>query len=72
VLCQEVEAEDLAHAEADTFWLFETMVGEFSELEDEEGGTAWMKKFGDRLAWADAELKDSLVRYIVLFAIIIS
>lgn len=61
VLCQEVDVEDLAHVEADTFWLFESIVGEFSELEDEEGGTVWMQKFGQRLAWADPDLQTSLV-----------
>jgi hypothetical protein len=61
VLNQEIEAADLAHAEADTFWLFEAMVGEFSELEDEEGGGVWMKKFSERLSWADVDLSDNLV-----------
>lgn len=60
-LCQEIYPEDAAHAEADTFWLFEALVGEFSELEDEEGGSLWVKKLGDRVAWADVELKDNLV-----------
>lgn len=63
VLMQEIEPEDIAHAEADTFWLFEAVVGEFSELEDEEGSTVWMKKFGDRLAWADSDLHYSLVSH---------
>ncbi|KAF9457230.1 regulator of Vps4 activity in the MVB pathway-domain-containing protein, partial [Collybia nuda] len=60
VLNQEVEAVDLAHAEADTFWLFEAMVGEFSELEDDEGGSTWMKKFSERLSWADIDLSENL------------
>ncbi|KAJ7740722.1 regulator of Vps4 activity in the MVB pathway-domain-containing protein [Mycena maculata] len=60
VLSQEIETEDLAHVEADTFWLFEAMIGEFAELEDEEGGNLWMKKFGERLTWADSELAESL------------
>lgn len=60
VLVREVEPEDLAHAEADTFWLFEALVGEFSELADQEGGKVWMKKFSDRLAQADGELAASL------------
>lgn len=61
VLVMEVEPENLAHAEADTFWLFEALVGEFSELEDQEGGKVWMKNFSDRLAQADEELSASLV-----------
>ncbi|KAI0062331.1 hypothetical protein BV25DRAFT_672799 [Artomyces pyxidatus] len=60
VLTQEIEPQDLAHVEADTFWLFEAMVGEFAELEDEEGGNAWMRKFGDRLHWAEPELSVDL------------
>ncbi|KAG5636809.1 hypothetical protein H0H81_006797 [Sphagnurus paluster] len=60
VLNQEIVPEDLAHAEADTFWLFEAMVGEFSELEDEEGGSVWMKKFGERMSWADPDLFQNL------------
>jgi hypothetical protein len=61
VLTQEIEPQDSAHVEADTFWLFEAMVGEFSVLEDEEGGKLWMKKFSERLAWADRDLSASLV-----------
>ncbi|KAF8078057.1 regulator of Vps4 activity in the MVB pathway-domain-containing protein [Lyophyllum atratum] len=59
VLNQEVIAEDLAHAEADTFWLFEAIVGEFSELLD-EGENVWMKRFSERLAWADLDLSNDL------------
>ena len=61
VLHQEVEPSDAAHVEADTFWLFETMVGEFAELEDEEGGNEWMRRFSGRLEWADPELSADLV-----------
>ena len=63
VLLQEIEPQDLAHVEADTFWLFEAMIGEFSELEDEDGGSVWMRKFSERLAWADEELSVNLVRF---------
>lgn len=61
VLNQEVEAEELAHVEADTFWVFEAMIGEFAELEDEEGGNVSMKNFSQRLAWADNDLFNDLV-----------
>ena len=61
VLLQEVESLDVAHVEADTFWLFEAMIGEFSQLEDEEGGNQWMRRLGDRLEWADPELSADLV-----------
>jgi hypothetical protein len=61
VLHQEVESPDVAHVEADTFWLFESMVGEFAELEDEEGGNDWMRRFSGRLQWADPELSADLV-----------
>ncbi|KAI0256637.1 regulator of Vps4 activity in the MVB pathway-domain-containing protein [Lactifluus subvellereus] len=60
VLLQEVESPDVAHVEADTFWLFEAMVGEFAEFEDDEGGSEWMRRFSDRLAWADPELSADL------------
>ncbi|KAK7014965.1 DUF292-domain-containing protein [Favolaschia claudopus] len=60
VLNQEVELEDQSHIEADTFWLFEAMIGEFAELEDEEGGNLWMRKLGERLTWADQELAENL------------
>ena len=61
VLHQEVESPDVAHVEADTFWLFEAMVREFAELEDEEGGNEWMRRFSGRLLWADPELSADLV-----------
>ncbi|KAI6103610.1 regulator of Vps4 activity in the MVB pathway-domain-containing protein [Pisolithus sp. B1] len=59
-LTREVEPADAAHAEADTFWLFEALVGELVELEDEEGGKVWMRRFGERLATADGELAENL------------
>ncbi|KAH9043296.1 regulator of Vps4 activity in the MVB pathway-domain-containing protein [Lactarius pseudohatsudake] len=60
VLLQEVESLDVAHVEADTFWLFEAIVGEFSQLEDEEGGNQWMRRLSERLEWADPELSADL------------
>ena len=60
VLMQEVDSEDLAHVEADTFWLFEAMLAELLGLED-DSGKDWMKKFSERLAWADNELFVHLV-----------
>ena len=68
VLHQEVESPDVAHIEADTFWLFEAMVGEFAELEDEEGGNEWMRRFGARLEWADPELSADLVSLTLMLA----
>ena len=64
VLNMEIEAQDVAHAEADTFWLFETMISEFSPLEDEAEGALWMRKLGDRVWWADSEFYTDLVSYI--------
>lgn len=61
LLLGEVEPGELAHAEADTFWLFEALVGEFAELEDEEGGNMWMQRLGERVQWADADLAADLV-----------
>jgi hypothetical protein len=60
-LAEEADPEDAAHVEADAFWLFEAMIGEFSELEDAEGGNLWMQKLGQRTAWADTELVEDLV-----------
>lgn len=65
-LVEEVEPQELAHVEADTFWLFETVVGEFSELEDVESCNVWMRKLGERLVWADTELAENLVRSSVM------
>ena len=67
VLIRETEPKDSAHVEADTFWVFEAMIGEFSELEDEEGSNIWMKKLSERLAWADEELSINLVKATIIF-----
>jgi hypothetical protein len=61
VMCKECELEELAHAEADTFWVFEALVNEVSELEDESSSKEWMQKLSKRLAWADPDLSASLV-----------
>ncbi|TRM61879.1 regulator of Vps4 activity in the MVB pathway-domain-containing protein [Schizophyllum amplum] len=61
VMNREIQLEDMAHVEADTFWLFEAMLADFAELEDEEGGAIWMKKFSERLTWADYELSENMV-----------
>lgn len=66
VLNMEIEPQDVAHAEADTFWLFEAMISEFSPLEDEVEGALWMKKLGDRVWWADSEFYTDLVNHIQL------
>jgi hypothetical protein len=60
-LTQEIEPAELAHAEADTFWVFEAVLAEFAELQDEEEGGAWPMKLSARLAWADDELFANLV-----------
>lgn len=60
-LVEEIEPEDAAHVEADAFWLFEAMVGEFSELEDPDGANSWMVKMSERLKVADTELAEDLV-----------
>lgn len=66
VLNMEIEAQDVAHAEADSFWLFEAMISEFSPLEDEAEGALWMKKLGDRVWQADSEFFADLVSCIRL------
>lgn len=60
-LTQEIEQDDLAHAEADSFWLFEAFVAEFVELEDEEGLNSWQLRFGELLERRDPELSEQLV-----------
>jgi hypothetical protein len=59
-LMQEVDSEDLAHVEADTFWLFEAILAELLGLED-NSGKDWMEKLSERLAWADNDLFVHLV-----------
>ena len=60
VLMQEVDSEELAHVEADTFWLFEAILAELLGLED-NSGKDWMEKLSERLAWADNDLFVHLV-----------
>lgn len=60
-MIQEVETEDLMHVEADTFWVLEAMVAEFSALDD-DGGKLWMKKISERVSWADYDLFTQLVK----------
>jgi hypothetical protein len=68
-LLQEVEPDELAHVEADTFWLFEAIVSEISELDEEEGGQKWMTKFDNVVSWADPELYGDLVGLSSIFLI---
>ena len=68
VLLQETEPKDAAHVEADTFWVFQAMIAEFSELEEEEGGQIWMSKLSERLACVDQELSISLVHFPLIFS----
>ncbi|KAH0826917.1 regulator of Vps4 activity in the MVB pathway-domain-containing protein [Lanmaoa asiatica] len=55
-LVGETDEDDVAHAEADTFWVFEALVGEIAEMEEEEGGKIWTRKLSERIKWADGEL----------------
>jgi hypothetical protein len=66
-LTQEVDVEDVAHAEADSFWLFEAFIAEFAELEDDEGSKLWMARLGDQLGQKDPELLERLVRLTLCF-----
>ncbi|KAI0831488.1 regulator of Vps4 activity in the MVB pathway-domain-containing protein [Trametes gibbosa] len=59
-LVEEVDDADVPHVEADVFWVFESMVGEFAELEDDQNGVVWVQKLSERLRWADAELADDM------------
>jgi hypothetical protein len=56
----------LAHAEADTFWLFEAMIGEFSDLLEDDGCNLWMRRFSEQVALTDDELFTDLVRFVTL------
>ena len=60
-LTQEIDQDDLAHAEADAFWLFEAFIAEFLELEDEESLKSWILRFGELLERRDPELSEQLV-----------
>jgi len=60
-LTQEIDQDDLAHAEADAFWLFEAFIAEFLELEDEEDLNSWILRFGELLERRDPELSEQLV-----------
>jgi hypothetical protein len=60
-MVQEIEPAELAHVEADSFWLLAELWGEVGELAESEGSQHWMVKFGRRLAWADPELWEDLV-----------
>lgn len=57
---QEIEPADAAHAEADTFWLFEALIRKLVELEEEEDGGVWMR-ISERVRAADGELAGNLV-----------
>lgn len=61
VMTSEADPTEVAHAEADTFWLFEALLQEVSELEESEGGAVWMSKLKDRLRMTDNELLEDLV-----------
>lgn len=61
-MIQEVEPADLAHVEADTFWLCSELWGEVSDLLEGDGIKQYITKFGERLAWADPSLSQDLVR----------
>ncbi|KIJ34698.1 hypothetical protein M422DRAFT_35025 [Sphaerobolus stellatus SS14] len=60
-MLQEVEVADLAHVEADTFWISSELWGEVSDLTQGDGSPAWIAKFGQRVAWADPNLFQDLV-----------
>lgn len=61
----EVAPEELTHVEADTFWLFQEMVAEFSDVDEGEGSQKWMLKLDTALFQADPELHDSLVSWLL-------
>lgn len=60
-MVQEVEPADLAHVEADTFWLSSELWGEVSDLAQGDGSKEWIAKLGERVLWADPNLYQDLV-----------
>ena len=63
-MMEEVDPDEIAHIEADTFWLFAELLSEVGEIAGIEGAdiNGWLVQFGDRLRWADSELYADLVR----------
>ncbi|KAG9313346.1 hypothetical protein JVU11DRAFT_5653 [Chiua virens] len=59
-LVGETDEDEVAHAEADTFWVFEALVGEIAELEEEDGGKIWRRKLSERIKWVDGDLATQL------------
>ncbi|XP_006458445.1 hypothetical protein AGABI2DRAFT_115479 [Agaricus bisporus var. bisporus H97] len=59
-MTQEVDPEDLAHVEADSFWLFEGFVAEFAELEDENSLETWLNRLENQLGRQDPQLLEQL------------
>lgn len=60
VMVQELEPEDLAHAEADAFWVFESVMAELAGLED-EGGEVYMRMLSERVSGIDFDYFVELV-----------
>ncbi|KDQ13122.1 hypothetical protein BOTBODRAFT_396011 [Botryobasidium botryosum FD-172 SS1] len=66
VLCSDIDDDEAAHAEADTFWMFNELMGEIGEVVGQtgdwsrEGARDGMKgamgALSERLRWADEEL----------------
>jgi hypothetical protein len=60
-MIQEIDPAELAHVEADTFWLLNELWGEVNDLTDTERSQLWVSKLGQRLARADPNLYSDLV-----------
>jgi len=66
VLCSDTDGADATHAEADTFWIFNELMGEIGEVVGqtgdwsregaEDGMKGAMRALSERLRWADEEL----------------
>lgn len=65
-MVQEIEPADLAHAEADTFWVLNELWADLGQLSVGEEVPRWLRTLGERLSWADPELDRELVRSIIL------
>lgn len=66
VLVGETDEDEVAHAEADTFWVFEALIAEIAQLEEEDGRKVWTQKLSERIKWADGELATRLVSVLLL------
>ncbi|KAH7107531.1 regulator of Vps4 activity in the MVB pathway-domain-containing protein [Auriculariales sp. MPI-PUGE-AT-0066] len=59
-LAETTDETDLAHVEADSFWLLEEVSAEFGDLWTDEGCDRWRNTIAKRLTWVDPDLYAAL------------